>query len=535
MDNEQSLTASYKSDIISGIVVFLVALPLCLGIAVASGASPFSGIITGVVGGIIVGYLSGSHVSVSGPAASLIAIVIVAIQDLGFEAFLVAGVLAGVFQLILGFAKSGTFSNYIPTGVIQGMLTGIGLIIILKEIPHTIGYDKEHEGDFFNYSLTDSADSGYLYEIIHSFNFAHTGIIIVTLVSLIILISYAKIPALKKLKLLPGALVAVIVGVIINEIFARFFPGLVISEDHLVELPMAGSPSEFVDQFTIPDFTAITNPQVWVTALSITAVASIATLLTIEAGDRLDPYKRHSDGNTELKAQGVGNILSSMIGGLPMTSVIVRTTANIDAGAKSKLSAVFHGILLLACVILIPFLLNKIPMATLAAILLIIGYKLASPQVFMKIWHVGRFHFIPFIITAAGVVGLDLLKGVALGMVVSLAFVIKGYKKAPYHDEEEPINEENETRITLATRVSFLNKHTLKKRLAKVPNDFTVTINAENSVYLGYDVLELIRDFYENVATKRGITVHLKGFRENHNIENTVVDTAFEKKEWDGD
>lgn len=522
MSVPKSLFSSFKTDALSGIVVFLVALPLCLGIAVASGASAFSGIITGIVGGIIVGYLSGSHVSVSGPAASLIAIVIVAIQDLGFEAFLLAGVLAGVIQLILGFVKAGSFSNYIPSGVIQGMLTGIGLIIIFKEIPHAIGYDKEHEGDFFNYSLTDSADIGYFHEIIHAFNFAHTGAIIVTLISLAILIAFTKVPFLKKIKFLPGALVAVIAGVVINEIFRFVSPGLFISGNHLVKLPVADSPEEFIGQFTLPDFSAIANPEIWITALTIAGVASIATLLTIEAGDRLDPYKRFSNGNTELKAQGVGNIISSLLGGLPMTSVIVRTTANIDAGAKTKLSAIIHGFFLLLTVILTPLLLNKIPMASLAAILLIIGFKLASPQVILKMWNIGKYHFIPFVITAIGVVKLDLLKGVGLGLVVSSIFILKGNMELAYRFRKKDHKEGDDIRILLAQEVSFLNKAAIKQTLADLPEDTKVFINAENTVYIDYDVLELIKDFYENGAKEKNIEVVLKGFKESYNIKNTV-------------
>ncbi len=513
MSKKKSFSSSFKTDIISSIVVFLVALPLCLGIAVASGASAFSGIITGIIGGLVVGYLSDSHVSVSGPAASLIAIVLLAIQDLGFEAFLLAGVLAGVFQLILGITKSGSFSNYIPTGVIQGMLTGIGLIIVIKQIPYTIGYDRAHEGDFFNYSLIESTDGSYIHEIIHSLNFAHIGVIIITLLSLSILISYSKVSFFKKLKLLPGALVVVIVGILINEVFRIFSPNLLITGDHLVELPVVGSAKEFIGKFSFPDISAISNPDIWIAAVTIAIVASIATLLTIEAGDRLDPYKRYSDGNIELKAQGVGNILSSLIGGLPMTSVIVRTTANIDAGARTKFSAIFHGFLLLLTVILIPVLLNKIPMASLAAILLMIGLKLASPKVFIKMWKIGKYHFIPFIVTALGVVCLDLLKGVGLGMVVSLFFVLRGYTKIAYEVKEEKRNDEEELHVVLAKEVSFLNKSSIKQRLAQLPESSTVIINAENSVYLDYDVLELIRDFNDNDSKERNIEVVMKGFK----------------------
>jgi MFS superfamily sulfate permease-like transporter len=328
-------TKYFKTDFLSGIVVFLVALPLCLGIAVANGAPPFAGIITGIIGGLVVGYLSSSHVSVSGPAAGLIAIVFAAIGSLGFEKFLVAVVLAGVIQLVLGIVRAGSISSYFPSAVIEGMLTAIGIIIIKKELPHAIGYDKEHEGDFFSYELMDPADKGFFGEIIHSFNFAHTGAIIVTVVSIIILVAFNKFSFLKKIKVLPGALVVVIVGIVLNEIFKVASPALSISGEHLVQLPTASSVGEFFSQFSFPDFGAITNPEVWITAVTIAAVASIETLLCLEAGDKMDPMKRYSSANTELRAQGVGNICSGFLGGLPMTSVIVRTTANVRGKNKT--------------------------------------------------------------------------------------------------------------------------------------------------------------------------------------------------------
>lgn len=323
---------------------------------------------------------------------------------MGFETFLLAIVLAGIFQLILGFAKAGTISNYFPSGVIEGMLAGIGIIIILKEIPHAIGYDTENEGDFFNYSIVNSSDKGYLNEIIHSFNFAHTGIVFLTGLSICILILFSKYAFLKKIKALPGVLVVVVLGIVINELFRVTNPELVITGNHLVKLPITNSLNDFLLQFTLPNFASISNPKVWITALTIAAVASIETLLCIEAGDKLDSQKRYSSSNTELKAHGIGNILSGLIGGLPMTSVIVRTTANINAGAKTKKSAIIHGLLLLLSVLLIPNLLNKIPMACLAAILLMIGFKLASPKVFIHMWKIGKFQFVPFIVTVIGVV-----------------------------------------------------------------------------------------------------------------------------------
>lgn len=522
MIKNNSIFSSFKTDSLSGLVVFLVALPLCLGIAVASGASPFAGIISGIIGGLIVGYLSGSQVSVSGPAAGLIAIVLLAIQNLGFDAFLLAVLLAGAIQLVLGFLKAGTISNYFPSSVIEGMLTGIGIFIIMKELPHAIGYDTEHAGDFFNYNLTDKADSGFFNEIIHSLNFAHQGIIIVTLISLGILIAFTKVSFLKKIKFFPGALVAVVIGIIINELFNKFVPEFYITGNHLVKLPVAGSINEFIRQFSFPDITAITNPAVWITAVTIAIVASIETLLCIEAGDKLDPLKRYSSGNTELKAQGVGNILAGLVGGIPMTSVIVRTSANINAGARTKLSSIFHGLLLLLTVILIPALLNKIPMATLAAILLMIGFKLASPKVFKHMWHAGKFQFIPFISTVIGVVGLDLLKGVGIGLVASIIFILRGNMKLAYFFNKEKYKEREEVNIDLAQEVSFLNKAAIKQTLAHLPANSTVNISAKNTIYIDYDVLELIKDFCDYGSKDKNIKVVLKDFKDAYKIENSA-------------
>jgi len=519
----KNIFSSVKTDAVSGLVVFLVALPLCLGIAVASGASPFAGIITGVIGGIIVGYLSNSNVSVSGPAAGLIAIVLLAIKDLGFEAFILAVLLAGIFQLILGFAKAGTISNYFPFGVIEGMLTGIGIIIIKKELPHAIGYDGEHEGDFFNYSLTFSNDGdGFFNELIHSFNLAHTGIIIVSLISIGIIIAFNKVAFLKKIKAIPAALVVVIVGIILNELFRIFNPNFLITGNHLVSLPVASSVNDFIGQFTLPDFSAISNPKVWITAATIAVVASIETLLCIEAGDKLDPYKRYSSSNTELKAQGLGNILAGLLGGLPMTSVIVRTTANITAGAKTKLSAIIHGALLLLSVILIPALLNKIPMACLAGILIMIGFKLASPKVFKHMWKIGKFQFIPFIVTVIGVVKIDLLKGVGLGLLVSIFFILLGNMKLAYFFKREQHKEGDVINIDLAQEVSFLNKAAIKQTLAHLPENSTVVISAKNTVYIDYDVLELIKDFTNHGAKNKNITVELRDFKSAYKIENSL-------------
>lgn len=515
-------TKYFKADMLSGMVVFLVALPLCLGIAVASGAPPFAGIITGVIGGIVVGLLSNSNVSVSGPAAGLIAIIVAAITDLGYEPFLVAVVIAGLIQLTLGFLKAGSISSYFPTSVIEGMLVAIGIIIIKKEIPHAIGYDKEHEGDFFSYELL-SEDKGFFTEIIHSFNYAHLGAIIITVVSIGILVAFNKVPALKKIKAIPGALVVVIVGIILNELFKSTGSSLAImGQEHLVTLPTASSFSEFFGQFTTPDFSEFSNSKVWVVGVTIAIVASIETLLCLEAGDKMDPMKRFSSANTELKAQGVGNILSGLIGGIPMTSVIVRTSANVNAGARTKLSAVAHGIFLLLAVVSIPFLLNKIPMASLAAILIMIGLRLASPKVFTHMWHTGKHQFIPFVVTVVAVVLTDLLKGVGIGLAVSIFFILRGNMKLAYFFKKEKHKEGETIHIDLAQEVSFLNKAAVKQTLAHLPSNSKVVIDAANTVYIDYDVLELIRDFLNYGSKDKNIEVTLQNFKPAYKMEDAI-------------
>jgi MFS superfamily sulfate permease-like transporter len=501
-------------------VVFLVALPLCLGIAVASGAPPFAGIIAGVIGGLVVGSLSGSHVSVSGPAAGLIAIILAAITDLGYEPFLVAVVIAGMIQLTLGFAQAGSISSYFPTGVIEGMLAAIGIIIIKKEIPHAIGYDKAHEGDFF--AFEKGAETGFFSEIISAINYAHMGAIIVTIVSLGILVAFSKVAFLKKIKAIPGALIVVIVGILLNEAFKSTGSGLAISQEHLVTLPVAASFSDFIGQFTTPDLSGFSNPNVWIVGVTIAVVASIETLLCLEAGDKMDPLKRYSSANTELKAQGVGNMLSGLIGGLPMTSVIVRTTANVSAGARTKLSAIAHGVFLLAAVVAIPGLLNKIPMASLAAILIMIGLRLASPKVFRHMWKAGKYQFIPFVVTVVAVVLTDLLKGVGIGLAVSIFFILKGNMKLAYFFKKEQHHEGETIHIDLAQEVSFLNKAAIKQTLAHLPSNSKVIIDAGNTVYIDYDVLELIRDFVNYGSKDRNISVRLRNFKRAYKMEDSV-------------
>ena len=519
MTKKINLFANLKSDFASGLVVFLVALPLCLGIAMASGAPLFSGIISGIIGGIVVGYLSKSHLSVSGPAAGLTAIVLTAITDLGaFDLFLTAVFIAGLIQLALGFVKAGSISNYFPTNVIEGMLAGIGIIIILKQMPHAFGYDSDFEGDqaFFQ---PDGGNT--LTSLLGIVNYIQLGAIIITILSLVILIAWDKVPFLKKLKLIPGALIAVILGVLLNEIFISTGSSLAIAKEHLVSLPIPSSLEEFKQIIVTPNFSGITNPQVWIVGLTIAIVASIETLLCIEAADRMDVHKRYTDTNVELKAQGIGNIFSSFLGGLPMTSVVVRTSANNNAGAKSKMSAIVHGILLLLSVLIIPAILNKIPLATLAAILLLVGYKLAKPSTLKHFWEKGKYQFIPFIATLSAVVFTDLLKGVALGMIISIIFVLKGNMQKAYKFRKEQYHDGDVIHIDLAQEVSFLNKAAIKSTLNDIPENSKVIIDAKDTVYIAHDILDLIHEFKTTRAKDDNIKVNLRGFKEAYQLENS--------------
>jgi MFS superfamily sulfate permease-like transporter len=519
MSKKINLFANLKSDFASGLVVFLVALPLCLGIAMASGAPLFSGIIAGVIGGIVIGSLSQSHISVSGPAAGLTAIILTAITDFGaFDVFLMSVFIAGLIQLALGFLKAGSISNYFPTNVIEGMLAGIGIIIVLKQIPHAFGYDADFEGDQAFIQNDGSNSFSFLFDVI---NHIQLGAVVISLVSLVILISWDKVPFLKRLKLVPGALVAVVLGIILNEIFISTGSSLAIGKEHLVSLPVPKSFEEFKSIIITPNFGAVTNPQVWVVGVTIAIVASIETLLCIEATDRMDVQKRYTDTNVELRAQGIGNLVSSLIGGLPMTSVVVRSSANNNAGAKSKMSAIIHGVLLLISVLSIPAILNKIPLATLATVLILVGYKLAKPAAFIHFWEKGKYQFIPFIATLVFVVATDLLKGVALGIIISVIFVLRGNLKRAYSFKKEEYEDGDIIHIDLAQEVSFLNKAAIKQTLSDIPENSKVIINAHDTEYIAHDVLDLIREFKETRAIDENIKVKLKGFKKAYDLENT--------------
>ena len=515
--NTHSFFSNVRGDLAAGLVVFLVALPLCLGIALASGAPLFSGIISGVIGGVVVGFLSNSALSVTGPAAGLTAIVLTAISDLGgFDIFLVAVILAGVIQIVFGFLKAGSFSNYFPTSVIEGMLAAIGIIIILKQIPHAFGHDIDNEGDFF---FIEKSGHTTFDTLIESINYIHTGALIIALLSLAILIIWEKVPFLKKIKVVPGALVVVVVSIFLNEFFIQSGSSLaIITQNHLVSLP---SFTEIRNGFAMPNFTSLTNEKVWIVAVTIAVIASIETLLCVEATDKLDPYKRFTNTNRELKAQGIGNILSGFLGGLPMTSVVVRSSANINSGGRTKLATVFHGFLLILFALSIPFVLNKIPLAALAAVLLMVGYKLAKPSVFIHLWKNGYSQFIPFLITVIAVVLIDLLKGVAIGLGVSVLFILYQNLKIAYSFKKESFHDGDVITIKLAQEVSFLNKAAIKNTLGSIPEGSELIIDASNTNYIDFDVVELIKDFRNVKAEDKNIKLTLKGFKDHYDIETT--------------
>jgi len=515
---ERSVIANLKHDIPAGIVVFLVAVPLCLGIALASGAPFFSGLIAGIVGGIVIGALSNSNLSVSGPAAGLTAIVLSTISNLGaFNIFLLAVVLAGAIQLLLGFLKAGSIANYFPSSVIKGMLTAIGIIIILKQIPHAFGYDgKEPEALAFREASGSNTFSSLLQPLEH----IHPGVTLLTIISLGLLILWEQ-PYFKKLRIVPGALVAVVTSILVNEVYHAFFPAMAIQKSHLVQVPVANSFQEFAGLFTFPDFSAITNQQVILSAFTIAAVASIETLLCIEAVDKLDPHGRSTNQNRELKAQGIGNMISGLLGGLPITSVIVRSTANLNAGAKTKTSTILHGVLILSCCAFIPRILNTIPLAALTAILLITGYKLARIAIFKEMYQKGKYQWLPFIVTVVAVVFTDLLTGVALGLLVSIFAILYGNMRNSYYFHKEKHHHGEIINIHLTEEVSFLNKASIKLTLNHLPENSMVVIDADNTQYIDYDVLETIKEFKNVKAPEKNITCILTGFKEKYKIDNS--------------
>jgi MFS superfamily sulfate permease-like transporter len=501
----KKLFQNITADVSASIVVLLVALPLCLGIALGSGAPLFSGIIAGVVGGIVIGIVSGSHLSVSGPAAGLTTIVAAAILKLQvFEAFLLAVFIAGFIQLLLGFIKAGVIGDYIPNSVIKGMLAAIGLILILKQFPHLVGYDANFSGDeSFEQPDRDNTFSG----ILSALNFITPSAVVIGFVSLSLLFLWEQnfIKAKKWLAIIPGPLVVVLAGTAINEIFKSTYPNYALEVKHLVTLPVAASVNEFFQLFTFPGIDHLRNADVWITAVTLAIVASLETLLGIEAVDKLDPLKRVSPPNRELKAQGIGNMVSGLIGGLPLTSVVVRSSANVNAGAKTKLATILHGVLMLLCVGFIPFILNKIPLAALAAILIFTGYKLAKFSLFKNFYQKGWDQFVPFVVTIVAIVTTDLLKGIIIGIAVGLFYMVR----SNFRSSVFVVHDDNKFLFRLRKDVSFLNKPIIKRKLEEVPENAFVLIDATRADFIDKDVIEEVNNFMTHAHLKN-IRVEIK-------------------------
>ena len=505
-----------KNDIPASIVVFFVALPLCLGIALASGAPLFSGLIAGIIGGIIVGSLSGSQIGVSGPAAGLAAIVLTSIGTLGgFQNFLLAVVLGGVIQIIFGLLKAGVIGYYFPSSVIKGMLTGIGIIIILKQIPHFFGYDAIPEGNFaFNQMDGENTFS----EIGVMISNISLGPTIIAFVALFIMILWNNVLVhkAKVFKLVQGPLVAVVLGIIYYNFTKGSSWG--IAENHLVSVPVPENFSSFLGQFSFPNFSQITNPAIWVTAFTIALVASLETLLCVEATDKLDPEKRVTPTNRELLAQGTGNILSGLIGGLPITQVIVRSSANIQSGAKSSKSAIIHGFFLLISVMLIPNLLNMIPLSVLAAILLIVGYKLAKPALFAVMYKQGWMQFVPFMVTILGIIFTDLLLGIGLGLAVGIVIILfKSYQNSHFLHIVDKSNGKHKIMMTLAEEVTFFNKGAILKELDSLPKDSYLELDVRKTRFLDNDIVEILENFAIQAKNKN---IDIKLISERGIVEN---------------
>jgi len=509
-----NLFKDFKNDFPASIVVFFVALPLCLGIALASGAPLFSGVIAGIVGGIIVGMISGSQLGVSGPGAGLAVIVLAAISSLGsFEAFLLAVVIAGILQFLLGFFKAGFIAYFVPSSVIKGMLTGIGLLIILKQIPHALGYDLTLKS---SKSFFEADGSNTFSALMDAWNLLTPGALLIAAVSMTILILWDTLLTKKHklFQILQGPIVVVLVGILFNYLFETNMLNFSLLPSQMVDLPVSNGLGEFVNQFTFPDFSQLSNIEIYKIGLVMAIVASLETLLSVEAADKLDPIKRVTPTNLELKAQGIGNIISGLIGGLPITQVIVRSSANITFGAQSKLSAILHGFWLLLSAMTIASLLNMIPLASLATILIMVGYKLAKPSLFKQMYELGWEQFGPFAITVVAIILTDLLTGIGIGLAVAIIFTLHHSFRNSYHmkNEKSELGDLMVHRITLAEEVSFFNKASIIKALEAVPANSKVIIDCTNCKSIAYDVQEFIHD-YQIHAKLKGIVVETISFK----------------------
>lgn len=494
-----------KHDGPAGTVVFLVALPLCLGIALASGAPMSAGIIAGIVGGIVVGTLSGSQVSVSGTSTGLAVIVLTGIDRIGsYEGFLVSVMLSGVLQVVFGALRLGAIADYVPNSVIKGMLAGIGLLIVLKQIPHALGWDQDYEGDF---RFLEVGGNNTLSDIGRAVASPSIGAVVIFAASLILLLAWERTGRQSVFfKIVPGQLGVVVLGIGLNQMFRSVVPSWqIVAPEHLVNLHVPRSLADFWGQFALPDFSVILNRSVWITAATIAAVGSLETLLSLEAADRLDPYKRISSSNRELRAQGIGNFVSGLIGGLPITSAVVRTAANVEAGARTRISTVTHGVLLLASLILLPGALRMTPLACLAAILIVVGFKLTKPALYRTVWAHGLDQFTPFLVTVLAIVFIGLLTGVMVGVACGLFFVIR----TNHREAITVVHQDSDYLLRFTKDASFINKNEFRRKLRQLPAGSNVMIDGTQALFMDHDIKEIVSDFRQ-LAPYKGIRVDLK-------------------------
>ncbi len=515
-------------DLTAGLVVFLVALPLCLGVALASNAPLFSGLLAGIIGGIVVGVFSQSHTSVSGPAAGLTAVVAAQIVSLGsFEAFLLAVMVGGLIQIGLGLVRAGSLSAFFPSSVIKGLLAAIGVILILKQIPHLLGHDTDPEGEM-SFSQPDHENT--LTEFYAMLGDLHPGAAAIGLLSVAVLMLWNKVPSLKRSSV-PAPLFVVLLGIGLSRLFQHSVWGWEIEESHLVQVPVSKSLGEFVGLLRLPDFSQWSNPAIYTAGLTIAIVASLETLLNLEAVDKLDPKQRSSPSSRELMAQGIGNVLAGLIGGIPVTSVIVRSSVNINAGGQTKLATIVHGLLLLVSVMFLPAWLNMIPLSCLAAILLVTGLKLASPSLVRQMWDEGRYQFVPFVLTVVSIVLTDLLIGIGIGLAISLAFILGSNLRRPLRSIKERHLGGDVLHIELANQVSFLNRAALDRVFSSIPRGGHILLDAVNTVYIDPDILSMIREFKEKTAPIRGVQVSLRGFRDRYKLHDEIQYVDYSTRE----
>ncbi|MDR3492022.1 MAG: SulP family inorganic anion transporter [Gammaproteobacteria bacterium] len=509
-----------KYDLVAGLVVFLVAIPLCLGVALASGAPLFSGIIAGIIGGIVVGILSESRLSVSGPAAGMVAVVLSAISQLGgFETFLLALLLAGILQIIIGSLRAGFIADYIPSNVIQGLLCAIGILIIVKQIPFAFTYTTENV--LLLEAFRDTSNTLSLKPLEDITDHINLGAVIISTLSLGLLIFFDKTsnPRFKKI---PGSIVVVILGIIINEIYATFLPDIAQYSTELVNIPLSDNFQSFCALFKHPNWQSWSDPNVYFYACVLAAIASLEALLNLEAIEKLDNIKRYVSRNRELVAQGIGNTLAGLLGGIPITSVIVRSSVNIQAGAKSKLSTIIHGVFILLVAILIPHWMNLIPLASLAAILIYVGYKLTKPYIYKEMYEQGFARFLPFIITVAAIIFTNLLTGILIGLFFSFFFILRDNSQVQLDiiNEKHPLGVIK--RIVLPQQMSFLSKASFVAELEHIPSDIHLIIDARYTKYIDRDILEVLEDFKNSKAPNKNIAINLLGFKDHYDIHNHI-------------